>query len=229
MITRGKGRSVVAAAAYASCSRIENQYDGIVHDYSRKGGLEYARVFLPANAPPEWQSRTVLWNAVEQTEKTRNSRLAREIIVALPIELSMKQNIRLIEEFVQAQFVDAGMCADVCIHDTDGHNPHAHIILTVRPLKGNGKWQAKTEKEYLCIRGGIEKGFTASEFLSAKKDGWEKQYLYKAGNVKKYLPPSKANGFERLSKYPKSSRFGKQNPITSQWNSIEQLNEWRKA
>ncbi|MBQ9428826.1 MAG: MobA/MobL family protein [Clostridia bacterium] len=125
-ITRGEGRSAVAAAAYISCSNFYNEYDGLPHDYSHKGGLKYERVFLPAHAPPEWQDRAVLWNAVEEAEKTKVSRLAREIIVALPIELSLEQNIRLIEEYVQTQFVSDGMCADVCIYDTDGHNPHAH-------------------------------------------------------------------------------------------------------
>ena len=149
--------------------------------------------------------------------------------MALPIELSLEQNISLIEDYVQTQFVSDGMCADVCIHDTDGHNPHAHILLTIRPLKEDGTWQAKTEKEYLCFRDGIEQGFTASEFLSAKKDGWEKQYLYSVDGVKKYLPPSQAEGYERLSKHPKSSKLGRQNPITEKWNSPEQLVVWRKA
>ena len=189
----------------------------------------YSRVFLPAHAPPAWQDRAVLWNSVEEAEKTKDSRLAREIIVALPVELSLEQNVRLIENYVEAQFVDAGMCADVSIHDTDGHNPHAHILLTIRPLKENGGWQPKTEKEYLCIRDGIEQGFTASEFLSAKKDGWEKQYLYSVDGVKKYLPPSLADGYKRLSKHPKSSKLGRQNPISQKWNSKEQLFIWRKA
>lgn len=166
---------------------------------------------------------------MEEAEKTKVSRLAREIIVALPVELSLEQNIQLIEDYVQTQFVSAGMCTDVCIHDTDGHNPHAHILLTIRPLKENGTWQPKTEKEYLCFRDGIEQGLTASEFLSAQKDGWEKQYLYSVGGDKKYLPPSQADGYERLSKHPKSSKLGRQNPITQQWNSRDQLVVWRKA
>lgn len=219
----------MAAAAYTSCSKIYNDYDGLTHDYSRKGGLKYSRVFLPTHAPPEWTDRAVLWNAVETAEKTKNSRLAREIIVALPVELTLEQNIRLIEEYVKTQFVDDGMCADVSIHDTDGHNPHAHILLTVRPLKENGGWQSKTEKEYLFIRDGVEQGFTASEFLSAQKDGWEKQYLYLADGIKKYLPPSQAKGCERISKYPKSSKLGRQNQISQKWNSKEQLFAWRRA
>ena len=149
--------------------------------------------------------------------------------MALPVELSLEQNIRLIENYVQTQFVSDGMCTDVCIHDTDGHNPHAHILLTIRPLKENGTWQAKTEKEYLCFRDGIEQGFTASEFLSVKNDGWEKQYLYSVDGVKKYLPPSQADGYDLLSKHPKSSKLGRQNPITQKWNSPEQLVSWRKA
>ena len=122
-----------------------------------------------------------------------------------------------------------GMCADFAIHDTDGHNPHAHILLTVRPLNENGTWQYKTEKEYLCIKDGEEKGFTASEFKDAQKEGWEKQYRYKAGKKKVYLTPSAAQekGYERIDKHPKSTRYGRQNPISEQWNSEEQLCLWR--
>ena len=87
---------------------------------------------------------------MEETEKTKDSRLAREFVAALPIELSREQQVALLQEFVQEQFVSEGMCADVAIHDTDGHNPHAHILLTVRPLTEAGAWQYKTEKEYLA-------------------------------------------------------------------------------
>ena len=230
VISRGVGRSAVAASAYMSCSRIYNDYDGIQHDYTRKQGLVYEQVLLPPQAPPEWADRSVLWNAVEEAEKTKDSRLAREIIVALPIELSKKQNISLITEFVKDNFVNDGMCADICIHDTDGHNPHAHIMLTVRPLDENGKWQSKTEKEYLCIKNGEERGFTSAEFKTAQADGWEKQYQYIVGKKKVYMPPSQAkqHGYERASKYPKSTRYGRQKPIAERWNSEEQLRIWRK-
>lgn len=117
-----------------SCSQILNDYDGVRHDYTRKQGLVWQQVFLPEHAPQEWQDRGVLWNAVEENEKTKDSRLAREFVVALPIELKQSEWQELLTEFIQDQFVADGMCADVCIHDTDGHNPHAHIMLTVRPL-----------------------------------------------------------------------------------------------
>ena len=229
VVSRGSGRSAVAASAYMSCSRMYNDYDGIQHDYTRKHGLVYQEVLLPPMAPPEWKDREQLWNAVEAAEKTKDSRLAREFVVALPIELDKDSNISLLQNFIQKNFVDMGMCADFAIHDTDGHNPHAHILLTVRPLNENGTWQYKTEKEYLCIKNGEEKGFTATEFKAAQKDGWEKQYRYKVEKKKIYMTASDAQekGYDRIDKHPKSSRYGRQNPISEQWNSDEQLCIWR--
>ena len=231
VISRGTGRSAVAAAAYMSCSRIYNDYDGVQHDYIRKQGLIWQQVFLPDMAPAEWADREILWNAVEEAEKTKDSRLAREFVVALPVELSRDEWITLLTNFIQINFVADGMCADVCIHDTDGHNPHAHIMLTVRPLTKDGKWQHKTEKEYLCVKDGEERGFTAVEFKSAQSEGWEKQYQYKVGKKKVYMPPSQAGvqDYERISKYPKSTKYGRQNPISERWNSEDQLILWRTA
>lgn len=231
VVGRGAGRSAVAASAYLSCSRLYNDYDGVQHDYTRKQGLVWQQVFLPEYAPQEWRDREKLWNAVEEVETAKDSRLAREFIVALPIELSREQQIELLQAFIREQFVSDGMCADAAIHDTDGHNPHAHILLTVRPLDKQGHWQYKTEKEYLCMRNGEECGFTAAEFKSAQNEGWEKQYPYKVGKKKVYMTPSAAEAQElvRADKHPKSTRYGRQNPISERWNSEEQLVEWRKA
>lgn len=230
VIGRSTGRSAVAASAYMSCSKILNDYDGVLHDFTRKHGLVWEHILLPENAPQEWQERSELWNAVERAEKTKDSRLARELVIALPVELGKEQWVNLLTDYIQNNFVADGMCADVAIHDTDGHNPHAHIMLTVRPLDDKGKWQYKTEKEYLCKRNGKEKGFTAAEFLQAKAEGWEKQYQYYVGKKKVYMPPSEAErqGYERVNKYPKSTKFGRQNPITARWNSDEQLVAWRE-
>ena len=231
VVSRGAGRSAVAASAYLSCSRLYNDYDGIQHDYTRKQGLVWQQIFLPEYAPQEWQNREKLWNAVEEVEAAKDSRLAREFVVALPIELSREQQIELLQDFIREQFVSDGMCADAAIHDTDGHNPHAHILLTVRPLDEQGKWQYKTEKEYLCMKNGEERGFTATEFRAAQNEGWEKQYPYKVGKKKVYMTPSaaEAQGLVRADKHPKSTRYGRQNPISERWNSEEQLVEWRKA
>ena len=233
VVSRGTGRSAVAASAYLSCSKILNDYDGVQHDYTRKKGLVWQEIFLPEFAPSEWKERGVLWNAVEENEKTKDSRLAREFVVALPIELSEAQWEKLLSDFISGTFVADGMCADVAIHDPypPGHNPHAHIMLTVRPLDEKGNWQYKTQKEYLCVKNGEEQGFTADEFKAAQTEGWEKQYQYKVGKKKVYMTASAAEekGYERVSKYPKSTKYGRQNPIAERWNSEEQLVLWRAA
>ena len=231
VVSRGAGRSAVAASAYLSCSRLYNDYDGIQHDYTKKQGLVWQQVFLPEYAPQEWKDREQLWNAVEEVETAKDSRLAREFVVALPIELNRGEQIDLLQEFIREQFVSDGMCADAAIHDTDGHNLHAHILLTVRPLDEQGRWQYKTEKEYLCVKDGEERGFTAAEFKAVQADGWEKQYPYKVSKKKVYMIPSaaEAQGLVRADKHPKSTRYGRQNPISERWNSEEQLVLWRKA
>lgn len=231
VVSGGSGRSAVAASAYQSCCRMFNDYDGVQHDYTRKHGLIYEQILLPPAAPQEWRNREKLWNAVEAAKTAKDSRLARQIIVALPVELDRAAWVELLTRYIQANFVSQGMCADVSIHDTGDGNPHAHLLLTVRPLNPDGTWQQKTEKEYLCIRDGEERGFTSGEFLIAQHDGWEKQYQYRAGKEKVYLPifAAEAQGLERISKYPKATRYGRQNPICATWNSEERLVEWRKA
>lgn len=148
IIQRSKGRSAVAAAAYRSGTKLTNEWDGLTHDYTRKGGVVHAEIMLPAHAPPEFQDRSALWNSVEQIEKAKDSQLAREIEVALPVELTREQQLALIRSFVKDNFVSVGMCADFAIHDKGTGNPHAHIMLTIRPLKESGEWAAKCRKVY---------------------------------------------------------------------------------
>lgn len=229
--SRSSGQSACASSAYISCSVVYNDYDGVQHDYTRKGGLIWEQIFLPPMAPAEWQDRETLWNAVESAEKSKDNRLSRMHVVALPVELSKDEWIPLLTEYVQTQFVSDGMCADVSIHDTNGHNPHAHIMTTLRPLNPDGTWQHKTEKEYICVRNGEERGFTAAEFKEARNDGWQKQYPYLVGKKKVYMPAAEGEAYryERASKYAKSTKYGRQNPITARWNSEEQLQKWRVA
>jgi len=149
IITRGKGKSAVAAAAYRAGEIIKNDYDGYIYDYTRKSGIVHTEILLPDHAPKEYSNRAILWNSVEKTEKATNSQLAREIDIALPIELTIEQNISLIQEYVKRTFVDKGMCADLCVHDNKTGNPHAHIMLTMRLINENGTWGGKQKKEYI--------------------------------------------------------------------------------
>ena len=149
VISRGKGKSAVAAAAYRAGEKITNEFDGMTHDYTHKGGVVHTEILLPDHAPAEYTDRAVLWNEVEKIEKAKNAQLAREIEIALPRELTREQGISLVREYVKRHFVAAGMCADVCLHDTGGGNPHAHIMLTMRPFDECGEWGAKQKKEYI--------------------------------------------------------------------------------
>ena len=138
----------MAAAAYRSGEKLVNEWDGLTHDYTRKGGVVHTEIMLPSHAPPEFADRSTLWNSVEQIEKSSTAQLAREIEVALPVELSRAEQLALVRSFVQDNFVSAGMCADFAIHDKGTGNPHAHILLTIRPIKENGEWGAKCRKVY---------------------------------------------------------------------------------
>ena len=149
IISRGKGKSAVAAAAYRAGEKITNEFDGETHDYTRKGGVVHTEILLPDHAPAAFSDRAVLWNEVEKIEKAKNAQLAREIELALPAELTREQNISLVREYIKKHFVAAGMCADICVHDTGGGNPHAHVMLTMRPFDERGEWGAKQKKEYI--------------------------------------------------------------------------------
>lgn len=152
MISRGKSKSAVASAAYISCEKIKNEWDGVIHDYHNKKGLLHSEIFLLENIPKEFQNRSFLWNSVELNEKASNAQLARNFIIALPKELSFEENKKLITEFIQENFVSKGMIADLAIHDESNegnNNIHAHIMTTLRPINEKGQWQAKSKKEYI--------------------------------------------------------------------------------
>lgn len=188
VISRGQGRSAVGAAAYRSGERLTNDYDGITHDYTNKGGVVYSEVMLCENAPQEYQNRAVLWNEVERQEKGGKARLAREYEVALPIELNRDEQIELVRDYVRENFVKNGMCADFAVHDKGDGNPHAHIMLTTRPIEPGGEWGAKQKKEYLLDKDGNKQydpkkktykcrtvkvnDWDTTEFLQRSRENW---------------------------------------------------------
>lgn len=148
IVKRSQGKSAVAAAAYRSGEKLTNEWDGVTHDYTKKGGVVHTEILLPTNAPPTLLIRSELWNSVELFEKNSDAQLAREIEIALPVELDRKAQLELVRAYVNDTFVSVGMCADFALHDKGDGNPHAHILLTLRPLKEDGTWGAKCHKEY---------------------------------------------------------------------------------
>lgn len=148
IIGRSKGKSVIAAAAYRAGEKLCDRETGITHGFTRKGGVMHREILLPRHAPKEYADRQTLWESVTKAEKKSNAQLAREVEVALPTEFSEELQLAVIREYAQGNFVSEGMCADIAIHDKGNGNPHAHILLTTRPIKADGSWGAKEKKDY---------------------------------------------------------------------------------
>lgn len=137
LISRSDGRSATAAAAYRSGMRIHDARTGLTFDYSKRKHVVWRAIAAPNNASPWVLDREKLWNVAEQSEKRQDAQVAREIEVAIPRELSHSSRMMLIAEFVETEFVDRGMVADIAMHDNDG-NPHCHILMSLRELLPDG-------------------------------------------------------------------------------------------
>ena len=147
---RSKRQSAVAGAAYQSGENLFSEYDQKHKDYRKKEGVVYTEIMLPSHVPPKYADREQLWNAVEAVENQWNSQLARRFVVALPREAPTEMYPQMMQEYCREHFVSKGMCCDFAIHDPDppGHNPHCHIMLTMRAIDENGKWLPKSRKVY---------------------------------------------------------------------------------
>lgn len=141
-LSRSGGRSAVASVAYRAGECLTNERDGVTHDYSRRSGVEHSEILAPETAPDWMKDRGRLWNGVEAIEKRKDARLAREVEVSLPRELTREQQIDSLRGFIREEFTSRGMVADFAVHvplATDGlEQPHAHILLTTRELGPEG-------------------------------------------------------------------------------------------
>jgi Ti-type conjugative transfer relaxase TraA len=171
MVSRKRGQSVVACAAYRAGESLHDQRLGQTFDYTRKVGVEYSQVLAPPEAPSWVRDRETLWNTVEAIERRKDAQLARQVIIAMPIELSRDQQIKLLNDFARDTFVSRGMVADVALHLDDRDNPHAHILLTTRDVTPEGfglkrrdwnqdeqleQWRAEwaeTQNQHLALAG----------------------------------------------------------------------------
>ena len=149
VISRGRGQSIVAAAAYRCGAVLRDQRYGVTHNYQGKRGVVHAEIMAPSEAPEWVRNREALWNAVEAGENRKDAQLARLVEVGLPVELSVEERIDLVRDYVARQFVAQGMVADFCVRGEVG-NPHAHILLTLRGLTSAGfgrkrrQWNGKS-------------------------------------------------------------------------------------
>lgn len=219
VISRGKNQSAVEKAAYQSGEKLYSERDHQTKYYKAKEDIAYTEILLPPNAPPEYSDRNTLWNAVEAVEPNWNSQLCRRFVISCPRELSLEDNIALIREYCLSEFVEKGMIADIGFHDPPppGHNPHAHVLLTMRPLDGQGHWMPKSRKEYVLdeygnrIRDGngkwkTRKVFTTDWDLKTNAKTWrhdwellQNEYLEKAGRPERVSMKSLSRqGIDRI-------------------------------
>ena len=181
IVQRSKGSSAVAGAAYQAGEKLFSKYDQKSKDHRRKQPeVVYTEILLPANAPPEYADRATLWNSAEEAEKQWNAQLARRFVLALPREVPLEKCPQMLKEYCEEQFVSKGMCCDFAIHDPDppGHNPHCHIMLTMRAIDENGKWMPKSRKVYDLDGNGERIKLPSGRCKSHKEDtvDWNEQY-----------------------------------------------------
>ncbi|MEY2349847.1 MobQ family relaxase [Lentilactobacillus buchneri] len=167
-ISAGKGRSAIASAAYRSGEKLFDNQEGRHYFYARSVMPE-SFILTPKDAPAWASNREQLWNEVEKKDRKSNSRYAKEFNVALPVELSESEQKELLTKYVQKNFVDQGMVADVAIHRDHQDNPHAHVMLTNRPFNSDGTWGIKSKKQYILDDNGNKTYTGTSKYPKSRK------------------------------------------------------------
>ena len=177
---RSKRQSAVAGAAYQSGENLFSEYDQKHKDYRKKEGVVYTEIMLPSHAPPEYADREQLWNAVEAVENQWNSQLARRFVLALPREVPEELYPQMVQDYCNQFFVSKGRIVDFAIHDPNplGHNPHCHVMLTMRAMDEHGKWLPKARKVYDLDENGERIRLPSGNWKSHKENtvDWNEQY-----------------------------------------------------
>ena len=155
IISRGKGQSCMASCAYYSGEKKYSEYECCwKYPHSSPARVKWVEVMLPPNAPRAYADPQTLWNAVDAAETSVNAQTARSMLFALPRELTDEQNLALVRDFCQKEFVDKGMVCNFFYHDKGDGNPHVHIMLTLRAMDENGKWLPKSKNVYALDENG---------------------------------------------------------------------------
>ena len=155
IVSRGKGQSCMASCAYYSGEKKYSEYECCwKYPHSSPARVKRVEVMLPPNAPKAYADPQTLWNAVDAAETSVNAQTARSMLFALPRELTDEQNLALVRDFCQKEFVNKGMVCNFFYHDKDDGNPHVHIMLTLRAMDENGKWLPKSKNVYALDENG---------------------------------------------------------------------------
>lgn len=170
--TRSKGHSAVAASSYRTSTKLFDARTGITHDYSNRKDVVFSAILLPEGSATEFENREFLWNQVELAEKRRDAQVCKDIVLALPKELDLIQQIELTKRFAQTHFVENGLPADIAIHDHGDGNPHAHILITTRRLEKNrfSKYKARDLNPVFANKFIVEKDYWGKQWRDFQND-----------------------------------------------------------
>lgn len=236
ILTRSKTKSSVATAAYHCAGKMKNEWDGVTHDFSYKRHVGASYILMPPNAPAKYTDESIpvkerlcmIWNDVEQFEKSMNAQLARQNYLALQEEFTLEQNLECVNRFIIENCIEEGMGVTYSVHLKPG-NPHVDLMYLMREFDKKGNLKNKSQKEYLCRnKSGEEKYLSAEQFKTQKDNGWEKIYkcINAAGKMKNLTNSEleKEHGFKKKSKYPLDRKVE-----VNTWNDSELAKKWRKS
>ena len=254
-LTRGEKVHVVDRAAYLAGDRLYEERTSRTKNHTDKPDVICTEILLPDHAPREYLDRGTLWNAVDRVESRKNAKVAREVIMAVPRELTMEDNIKMVRQYCMEQFVARGMIADIAFHDPkhEYHNPHAHVLLTVRALDKNGQWMLKRHREYEYDEAGnkvkgengkwkvriIRLDWDERDLFEKLRQAWEdiqNEYLEAAGRPERVSMKSyKEQGIDRIPQIHMSpavvamERKGIRTRIGDLNREIRKMNEQKEA
>ena len=233
IISRNGAKSAVATAAYHSATAIKNEYDGVQHDFSKKKNVGATFIKMPKGVPDSWIDENVpakqrvglIWNDVEQSNKSKNARLARSNYIALPHNLTLEQGLECVDRFIEENCISRGMGVTYSVHQQP-NNLHVDLMYLVSEYDKNGKIKEKAKKEYLCRdKNGNELYMDAESFKNA--EGYEKVYKYQKNGERIDMTPSESSekeGWERINKYPVCRTIK-----ISGWDEKDLAKKWRKS
>ena len=231
MIGRAGGRGAIASAAYRSGEKLYDRELGQYFDFTKKHGVVFKEVILCDNAPRELMDREALWSSVQEVESRVNAQLAREVEVALPIELSRDRQIECVRSFICENFISEGMCADWALHDKGTGNPHAHIMLTVRGFDETHEWNMKLKSVYANARDA--KGRAVYDPMRPSYDPHEpKDALGHRPSEIYRIPRLNPDGTQRERVRPgkgKEKLWERVNIPVTDWDQHINVEKWREA
>lgn len=188
--TRAKGHSAIAASAYRAATKLFDSRTGITHDFSNRHDVVYTTLLLPDGTEPTFENREFLWNQAELAEKRRDAQVCKDVVLALPKELDLVQQIALTKRFAQTHFVEKGLPADIAIHDHGDGNPHAHILIPTRRLEKNrfSKYKARDLNPTFAKGYIVENDYWGERWREMQNDFFVEKHIDASVDLNHFIP-----------------------------------------